>query len=63
MRQTHPLDPDYQMPGRNELSNVNDAFGKRNLVQQRILDRAVERGDNKQFLQTNEKVFNTKPVL
>ena len=51
------------MPGRNELSNVNDAFGKRNAVQQRILDKAVERGDNRQFLQTNEKVFNTKPVL
>lgn len=62
-RNTHPLDPNYQMPGRNELSNVNDAFGKRNAVQARILSKAVERGDNKQFLKTNEKVFSTKPQL
>jgi hypothetical protein len=26
-RQTHPLDPNYQMPGRLELTNINDAFG------------------------------------
>ena len=38
------------MPGRLELSNVNDAFGKRNKVQQDILDRHVARGDNTQFL-------------
>jgi hypothetical protein len=61
VRQLHPLNPDYQMPGRNELSNVNDAFGKRNAVQQKILDKHVERGDNKQFLATKEKVFNNKP--
>lgn len=30
-RQTHPLDPNYQMPGRNELKNINDAFGEKNL--------------------------------
>lgn len=63
VRQLHPLDPDYQMPGRNELSNVSDAFGKRNAVQQKILDKAVQRGDNKQFLKTNEKIFNSKPKL
>ena len=32
-RATHPLDPDYQMPGRNELKNINDAFGEKNLNQ------------------------------
>tara|TARA_B100000780_G_C21073305_1_gene431977 strand:- start:386 stop:754 length:369 start_codon:yes stop_codon:yes gene_type:complete len=32
VRQLHPLNPDYQMPGRNELSNANDAFGKKNAV-------------------------------
>lgn len=32
LRQTHPLDPDYQFPGRNELTNINDAFGKRNAL-------------------------------
>jgi hypothetical protein len=32
IRCTHPLDPDYQMPGRLELTNMNDAFGKRNAV-------------------------------
>ena len=31
-RQTHPLDPNYQMPGRMELTNINDCFGKRNAV-------------------------------
>lgn len=31
-RLTHPLDPDYQMPGRNELKNINDAFGEKNAV-------------------------------
>lgn len=30
VRQTHPLDPNYQMPGRLELTNINDAFGKKN---------------------------------
>jgi hypothetical protein len=29
----HPLDPEYQLPGRNELTNINDAFGKKNAVQ------------------------------
>lgn len=57
IRQTHPLDPDYQMPGRNELKNINDAFGTRNAVQAKILAKAVERGDNTQFMKTNEKVF------
>ena len=28
IRQTHPLDPVYQFPGRTELTNINDAFGK-----------------------------------
>jgi hypothetical protein len=42
-RCTHPLDPDYQFPGRLEKTNVNDAFGKRNIVQQRILDRHNEK--------------------
>ena len=42
-RQTHPLDPDYQMPGRNELSNINDAFGKKNQVQQAMLERHEKR--------------------
>ena len=28
IRCTHPLDPDYQFPGRTELTNINDAFGK-----------------------------------
>jgi len=28
IRATNPLDPDYQMPGRSELTNINDAFGK-----------------------------------
>lgn len=37
--------PDYQMPGRNELTNMNDAFGKRNAVQQAILDRHAARND------------------
>lgn len=32
-RQTSPLDPSYQMPGRLELTNINDCFGKRNAVQ------------------------------
>jgi len=32
MRVTHPLDPDYQMPGRLELTDVNDVFGKKNAV-------------------------------
>lgn len=50
LRTTHPLDPEYQMPGRNELSNINDAFGKRNAVQQAMLDKHVARGDNRQFL-------------
>ena len=31
-RSLHPLDPAYQMPGRSELTNMNDAFGKRNAV-------------------------------
>ena len=52
IRCTHPLDPNYQMPGRNELSNINDAFGKRNAVQQAILDKHAARGDNRQFLGT-----------
>ena len=52
IRQTHPLDPDYQMPGRLELSNINHAFGKRNAVQQAILDKHVARGDNRQFMGT-----------
>lgn len=43
------------MPGRNELSNINDAFGKRNAVQQKILDKHVARGDNRQFLGTTLK--------
>jgi hypothetical protein len=51
------------MPGRLELSNANDAFGKKNAVQQRILNKHVERGDNTQFLNTSEKVFNSKPNL
>ena len=33
LRNTHPLDPDYQFPGRNELKNINDAFGAKNIVQ------------------------------
>jgi len=45
------------MPGRNELKNINDAFGTRNAVQAKILAKAVERGDNTQFMKTNEKVF------
>ena len=45
LRQTDPLNPDYQMPGRNELTNVNDAFGKRNAVQQAILDRHMAKGN------------------
>ena len=44
-RSLHPLMPDYQMPGRNELTNMNDAFGKRNAVQQAILDRHAARND------------------
>ena len=44
-RQTHPLDPNYQMPGRMELTNINDCFGKRNAVQQAILDRHNARSD------------------
>ena len=44
-RQTHPLDPSYQMPGRMELTNINDCFGKRNAVQQSILDRHAARND------------------
>ena len=32
-RCTHPLMPDYQYPGRHELTNINDGFGKRNAVQ------------------------------
>ena len=28
LRDTNPLNPNYQMPGRNELTNINDAFGK-----------------------------------
>lgn len=31
-RCTHPLMPDYQFPGRLELTNINDGFGKRNAV-------------------------------
>ena len=58
IRQTHPLDPDYQMPGRLELTNINDAFGKRNVVQQRILDKHVARGDNRQFLGNNNPLKN-----
>lgn len=42
-RQTHPLMPDYQMPGRLELTNINDGFGKRNAVQQAILDRHMQK--------------------
>jgi hypothetical protein len=51
-RITHPLDPEYQMPGRFELENINDAFGKKNPVQQAILDKHIARGDNKQFLKS-----------
>ena len=29
VRCTHPLMPDYQIPGRLELNNVYDAFGKK----------------------------------
>jgi hypothetical protein len=36
----HPLMPTYQYPGRNELTNMNDAFGKKDRVQQKMLDRA-----------------------
>lgn len=36
-RQTHPLDPEYQFLGRNELKNINDAFGEKNIVQERML--------------------------
>jgi hypothetical protein len=32
--------PTYQYPGRNELTNMNDAFGKKDRVQQKMLDRA-----------------------
>jgi hypothetical protein len=28
----NPLKPDYQMPGHTELTNINDAFGKKNAV-------------------------------
>ena len=31
--------PDYQYPGRLEMTNINDAFGKKDRVQQAILDR------------------------
>ena len=31
--------PNYQMPGHSEISNPNDAFGKRNAVQERMLNR------------------------
>jgi hypothetical protein len=40
------------MPGRLELTNINDAFGKRNAVQQAILDKHAARGDNRQFMGT-----------
>lgn len=43
------------MPGRYELSNINDAFGKRNSLQQAILEKHKARGDNRQFLQTSHK--------
>jgi hypothetical protein len=33
------------MPGRMELTNINDCFGKRNAVQQAILDRHAARND------------------
>jgi len=33
VRNLHPLNPDYQMPGRTELGCINDAFGKRNAAQ------------------------------
>ena len=55
LRQTHPLDPDYQMPGRLELTNINDAFGKRNAVQQAILDKHAARGDNRQLVSNTLK--------
>jgi len=32
-RTNNPLNPVYQYPGRNELGNINDAFGKKNAVQ------------------------------
>jgi len=31
-RELHPLDPVYQFPGRSELTNINDCFGKKNPV-------------------------------
>ena len=39
--------PDYQMPGRLELTNINDAFGKKNASQQAILDRHMARDTSK----------------
>lgn len=48
LRATHPLDPEYQMPGRKELTNINDSFGKRNPVQQAILDRHNAKGSTLQ---------------
>jgi len=51
------------MPGRDELKNINDAFGSRNAVQAKILAKAVDRGDNTQYLKTNEKVFKKTPSL
>lgn len=46
--------PDYQMPGRNELTNMNDAFGKRNAVQQAILDRHAARNDGGSLKQSGQ---------
>ena len=40
--------PQYQFPGRLELTNVNDAFGKKNPVQQAVLER---------YNKKNEKTF------
>ena len=57
----HPLDPVYQYPGRLELTNINDAFGKKDRVQQAILDRHNAKATLKQAAESSLMKIDKPP--